>query len=138
MIPTEFMSYHGLHLQNSERQQMLPKVVQSVGSLLSITKGLFWRGEHGISCKWSHHWGQKKYCLKFLITLGEWSTVEETKMCKHEPFLVRHMIYTIIMNVWLFKIIFIEERGKYDQLLWSWRVQCEEKNESGVLGKLTY
>jgi hypothetical protein len=83
--------------------------------------------------------GQKKYCLKFLITLGEWSTVEETKMCKHEPFLVRHIIYTtIIMNVWLFKIIFIEERGKYVQLLWSWRVQCEETNESRVLGKLTY
>jgi len=60
MILTEFMNYHGLHLQNSERQQMLPKVVQSVGSLLSFTKGLFWRGEHGISCKWSHHWGAKK------------------------------------------------------------------------------
>jgi len=34
-------------------------------------------------------------------------------MCKHEPFLVRHMIYnTIIINVWLFKIIFIEERKR--------------------------
>jgi len=77
MIPTEFKNCHGLHLQNTERQQRLPKGVQSVGSLLSITKGLFWRDEHGISCKW----GRKKYCLQFLITLGEWSTFGETKMC---------------------------------------------------------
>jgi len=58
-------------------------------------------------------------------------------MCECEPFLVRHMIYTtIIINVWLFKIILIQERGKYVQLLCSWRVQCEETNESRVLGKL--
>lgn len=83
--------------------------------------------------------GAKKILPQVLITLGKWSTVGETKMCKHKPFLVRHMIYTTItINVWLFKIIFIEERGEYVPLLCSWRVQCEETNESRVVGKLTY